>query len=142
MATSVSLVLDTSVVVALLVREDPAHDRCVELARNGEEELVVPAPTLVEIDYWLRKYGAVRGWQTFVDEIVDGRYRLHRGDEREAQRAAALEVEYADLGIGFVDASVIATCERLGEKKVATLDRRHFSVVRPQHCDALTLLPG
>jgi hypothetical protein len=55
-------------------------------------------------------------------------------------RAAQLDVQYADLGLGFVDASVIATCETLGETKVATLDRRH--VVRPRHCDALTLLPG
>ncbi len=63
--------------------------------------------------------------------MADGRYRLHSGDERELQRAAALEVEYADLGLWFVDASVIATCETLGEPKVATLDRRHFSVVPP-----------
>ena len=136
-----SLVLDTSVVLGLLVREDPDHDRCVGLMDDVDEELVVPAPTLVEIDYWLRKYRAVRGWQRFVDEIADGRYRLHSGDEREIQRAAALEVEYADLGLGFVDAAVIATCETLGETKVATLERRHFSVVRPRHCDALTLLP-
>lgn len=33
----------------------------------------------------------------------------------------------------MVDAAVIAVCERLGETKVATLDRRHFSVVRPRH---------
>jgi uncharacterized protein len=56
--------------------------------------------------------------------------------------AAQLEVQYADLDPGFVDASVIATCETLGETKVATLDRRHFTAVRPRHCDALTLLPG
>jgi uncharacterized protein len=136
-----SLVLDTSVSVALLVREDPDHERCVDVVGDIDEELVVPGPTLVEIDYWLRKYRAVRGWQRFVDEIADGRYRLHSGDERDVQRAAALEVEYADLGLGFVDASVIATCETLGETKVATLDRRHFSVIRPRHCDALTLLP-
>jgi hypothetical protein len=36
---------------------------------------------------------------------------------------------------------VIATCESLGETKVATLDRRHFAAVRPRHCEALTLLP-
>jgi hypothetical protein len=36
---------------------------------------------------------------------------------------------------------VIASCERLGEQKVATLDRRHFSVVRPAHCDAVRLPP-
>jgi hypothetical protein len=34
-----------------------------------------------------------------------------------------------------------ATCERLGERKVATLDTRHFTVVRPSHCEALQLLP-
>ncbi len=27
------------------------------------------------------------------------------------------------------------------ESTVATLNRRHFSVVRPSHCDHLTLLP-
>jgi hypothetical protein len=36
---------------------------------------------------------------------------------------------------------VIALCERLNEPKVATLDRRDFSVVRPRHCEALRLLP-
>jgi hypothetical protein len=38
------------------------------------------------------------------------------------------------------DASVIALVERLGEAKVATLDSRHFAVVRPAHVDALRLL--
>lgn len=136
-----SLVIDTSVVFGLLVREDPDHERCAALIGGTQEELVVPAPTLVEIDYWLRKHRAVRGWQTFVEDIAEGRYRLHRADERELQRAVALEVEYERLGLGYVDASVIAACETLGETKVATLDRRHFSVVRPHHCDALTLLP-
>ena len=31
--------------------------------------------------------------------------------------------------------------ERLGERKVATLDQRHFRTVRPGHVDALDLLP-
>jgi hypothetical protein len=48
---------------------------------------------------------------------------------------------YADLGLGFVDAAVIAACERLGEPKVATLDRRDFSVIVPRHVPALELLP-
>lgn len=137
-----SLVIDTSVVFGLLVREDPDHDRCADLIGTADEELVLPAPTLVEIDYWLRKHGAMQGWRSFVDDVAEGRYRLHRNDERELQRAASLELEYEDLGLGFVDASVVATCETLGETKVATLDHRHFSVVRPRHCEALTLLPS
>jgi len=49
---------------------------------------------------------------------------------------------YADLRVGFVDAAVLAVVERLRQTKLATLDHRHFSVMRPRHVDALELLPG
>jgi len=48
---------------------------------------------------------------------------------------------YADLGLGLVDASVIAIAERLEQDTIATLDRRHFSVVQPAHMPAFTLVP-
>ena len=57
------------------------------------------------------------------------------------QRMAQLVREYADLPLGAVDASVIAISERLGASEVATLDLRHFTVVRPLHVKSLTLLP-
>jgi hypothetical protein len=55
-------------------------------------------------------------------------------------RIAELVGRYRDLPLGTVDASVIAAAERLGIGEVATLDRRHFTVVRSQ-LDPLTLLP-
>jgi predicted nucleic acid-binding protein len=54
---------------------------------------------------------------------------------------AELVATYRDLPLGSVDASVIAAAERLDATEVATLDRRHFSVVRPRHEVALQLLP-
>lgn len=54
---------------------------------------------------------------------------------------ADLVVTYGDLPLGTTDASVVAVAERLKITDVATLDRRHFAVVRPNHVDALTLLP-
>ena len=36
---------------------------------------------------------------------------------------------------------LFAVAERLKLSDVATLDRRHFTVVRPKHTTALTLLP-
>jgi hypothetical protein len=36
----------------------------------------------------------------------------------------------------------VAVAERLGLTEIATIDRRHFSVVRPRHVGAFTLLPG
>jgi len=56
-------------------------------------------------------------------------------------RVAELTGAYRDLPLGTVDASVVATAERLGERQLLTLDRRHFSVVRPRHTDAFELLP-
>ncbi len=68
-------------------------------------------------------------------------YLRRRIAEEQLVRASQLEAQYDSLSLGFVDAAVIAACERLGETKVATLDRRHFAIVRPNHCAALSLLP-
>jgi predicted nucleic acid-binding protein len=49
--------------------------------------------------------------------------------------------KYSDLELGFVDATVIATAERLDAIEVVTTDRRHFSAVRPRHVGAFRLSP-
>ena len=56
-------------------------------------------------------------------------------------RMAELNLTYGDLPLGTTDASVVATAERLTLNEVATLDRHHFTVIRPDHMNALTLLP-
>ncbi len=56
-------------------------------------------------------------------------------------RIAELVQIYSDLPLGTVDGSVVAAAERLAITDVATLDRRHFTVVRPRHVASLTLLP-
>ena len=54
---------------------------------------------------------------------------------------ADLVAQYGSLPLGTTDASVVAVAERLKVTEVATLDWRHFNVVRPAHTSALTLLP-
>jgi hypothetical protein len=55
---------------------------------------------------------------------------------------AELVASYHDLPLGSVDASVIAAAERLDIDAIATLDRRHFGVVRPNNTETLELLPA
>lgn len=136
-----SLVLDTGPLLALLDRDDPDHSRCVDLVAETSEALVVPAPVLVEVDYWCRKLLGLRAWTMFVEDLSAGAYRLFNLDADAVALAAQIEAQYADLRLGFVDAAVVATCEVLGETKVVTLDRRHFSVVRGTQGSALRLLP-
>lgn len=58
------------------------------------------------------------------------------------QRCVELIDTYADLGLGLVDASLVVAAEHHNETRIATLNYRDFTVVRPNHVDAFTLLPG
>ena len=136
-----ALVLDTGPILAALDRDDARHDSCARLLGAAKEPLVVVAPTLVEINYWIRKRLAPDVWRSFVEDMNAGAYLVVEPGAAQRMRAVELARQYADLDLGFVDAAVIAVCETLGEKKVATLDRRHFGVVRPAHCERLELLP-
>ncbi|MBX3028621.1 MAG: PIN domain-containing protein [Chloroflexi bacterium] len=136
-----ALILDTGPILALLDAGDPDHRRCLAMVEAVGEDLVIPAPVLVEVDYWVLKLLGHDAWTTFVEDIDRGAYRVHHLDANDLVRIAILERTYATLDLGFVDTAVIVTCERLDEPKVATLDRRDFSVVRPRHRDHLVLLP-
>ena len=54
---------------------------------------------------------------------------------------ADLVDRYASLPLGAADASVVAIAERLGITRIATVDRRDFTVVRPRHIPAFELIP-
>lgn len=135
------LILDTSGAIALLNAADDAHDACTRVAA-ADVQLIVPPLTLVELDHWCGRSGAGPAFAQFLRDIRDGSYELANLSVADVQRALELTEQYRDLDLGVVDASVIALAERLQITSVLTLDRRDFSVVRPRHCAALTLLPN
>ena len=104
-----ALVLDTGPIVAALNRGDPEHGRCAPCWQAAMTRLV-PSPILAEVDYWLSKLGSLRAWADFAADVGGGAYRLIHPSEADLVRAAELELVYADLRLGFVDASVIALC--------------------------------
>lgn len=77
----------------------------------------------------------------FLADVADGVIELVDLTQADLRRMAQLVRTYADLPLGAVDAAVVATAERLGISDVATLDRRHFSIVRPSHVGTFNLLP-
>ena len=85
------LVLDTGPVLALLNADDRHHKRCLRMVEAVREDLVVPAPVLVEIDYWVLKLLGRAAWETFVEDVAEGAYRLHHPNEDDLVRAAGLE---------------------------------------------------
>ena len=77
----------------------------------------------------------------FVASAANGELGVEDLEADDYRRCAELIERYADLGLGLVDASVVAVAERLGVTVLATLNRRDFTVVRPRHCEAFELLP-
>lgn len=56
-------------------------------------------------------------------------------------RVTELVERYADLGLGTVDASIVAIAERLEIGVIATLNRRDFAIVQPSHGAPFDLIP-
>ncbi len=136
-----SLILDTGPIIALLNAGDRDHERCRALLQDTDEELVIPAPVLVEVDYWCRELLDLDVFKVLVEDIAAGAYRHFQLEEQSLLRVMELEDTYRDLDLGFVDAAVIATCELFDEDRLVTLDRRHMATVRPGHRPFLHLLP-
>lgn len=136
-----ALVLDTGPLLAALDASDRDHSACASLLLEAMEDLVVPCLVLAELDYWCHERLGAEVWMAFLEDVLHGAYRIEAPSPDDLRRCHELQNQYADLRLGVVDASVVALVERLGEEKVASLDHRHFSVVRPAHVEALRLLP-
>jgi predicted nucleic acid-binding protein len=137
----VALVLDTGPLLAALDAADPDHERCAALLSEAEEDLVVPMLVLAELDYWCHRRLGVDAWIVFLDDLLAGAYRVEAATAADLRRCRELQTMYDDQALGVVDASVLALLERLGEDRLATLDHRHFAMLRPAHVEALRLLP-
>ncbi|MER5780371.1 PIN domain-containing protein [Streptomyces mobaraensis] len=139
------IVVDTGPLVALASPSDAAHDRCRNWLDSlpTRRDLLVPATVIAETCYLIERYGGPRAEAVFLDDLALGAYGTVTGlMPEDLERMADLVRTYADLPLGGTDASVIAVAERVKTANVATLDRRHFTVVRPAHTDALRLHPS
>lgn len=135
------MLVDAGPLIAAADTDDRHHDRCVELLRSEPRPLIVPMLAVTEVAYFLSARIGAAAEHAFAASFRAGEMAAEPLEPADWERIDGLLTEYEDLDVGIVDASVLAACERLGETRLATLDRRHFSVMRPQHCGALTLLP-
>ena len=135
-----TVVADTGALYALVDASDAWHSRVVAWWRSQSRVVVVPITVLPELCYLLQTRIGPAAELAFVQAIAEDEFTVESEPE-DLVRAATLIDQYADLPLGFVDASVMAIAERLGTRDILTTDRRHFSVVRPRHARSFTLQP-
>lgn len=138
-----TVVVDTGVLYALADKRDAHHVSCTRWLAETDGLLVVPPTVIAEACYLINDKCGAYVEVEFLASIGPGQhFRLCDLHESDLTRVTELVRTYSDMQLGGTDASVVAIAERLGVTEVATVDRRHFTVVRPQHVEAFTLLPG
>jgi len=135
------LIVDTGVLLAAADRADPDHRACAELLEAAASALCASPFVVAETAYLIGRQLGPAAEARFFRSIADGEISVEQLTGTDLARIADLVETYADMPLGGGDASVVALAERLGETVIATLDRRHFGVVRPAHATAFDLVP-
>jgi hypothetical protein len=97
---------------------------------------------LAEFEFLIGKYAGEKVALAAAREIA-GSMQIEDFRASDLRTAADVMERYADLKLGLTDASIVVLAKRCHTERILTLDRRHFTVVRPlSAADAFTLLPG
>jgi len=135
------LVVDAGPLVATADRADKDHARCRALLEGDEGPLVTTAMVIAEAAYLIDRQLGAQAEAALYESIISGELEVTDLGREDWERIAELVAIYADMRLGGTDASVITLAERLGTTRIATLNHRHFRVVRPRHAAAFELLP-
>ena len=136
-----ALICDTGPLYAAMDVADQDHDVCARLLETTTEQVLVPYPVVVELDWLEGQRLGPDAFLSFLADAQEGRLEIVDLQPEDYRRIRELLGRYLDLALGSVDAAVLAIVERLGEPKLATLDHRHFTIVRPRHVPSLRLVP-
>lgn len=100
------IVCDTGPLVAALNANDRRHDECVDLLESHPGPLLVPAPVLTEVAYFLESRVGPDAEAGFLRSLAEGELELASLTGSDLSRMVDLVVRYADFPLGAVDASV------------------------------------
>ena len=133
-------IYDTGFLFAVLDEDNNLHDDYL-VAYESEDNALLPVIILPEIAYLIKRQLRTEVLIAFLRRIAGGKFKLTETIEHDFERAAEILEQYNDNNIDLVDAVIVAMAERLKIKKILTVDRRHFSVFRPNHCPAFEIIP-
>lgn len=124
-----TVVADTSALVAAVNRRDNDHERCAAAIRKHlRAGIIVTAAVAVEVDYLVSERVGRHAARAFLDDLDQGRYLLEPVDAKLFHRAVELDQRYADLGLGLADGTVAAAAERHRASAILSLDH-HYRIV-------------
>ena len=136
-----SIIADTSYVYALFRSIDASHERAMRFASTNAEMVILPDVILPELGFLCKRDLGYAGVVRFFEELRHTDALFEPLLKTDLQRVFEIAERYASAQLDVVDCCIIALAERLGITRIATFDRRDFSIVRPRHTAYFELLP-
>jgi hypothetical protein len=135
------ILVDTGPLVAAASRKDTHNEASIAALAAARSPRLVPGLVIAEVCFLLARDGGTAVEAEFLRSFSSGFLTVVDVTPTDLERSAELVEQYADLPLGGTDACLVALAERLQIVEIATLDHRHFNIVRPRHMEAFTLIP-
>ena len=135
-----AVIVDTSALLAFFDASEPDHEAVSEVLAAADA-LVVSPHVVAELDYLVATRHGVDDQLAVLDELAGGAWDLAAFDEEGLRRAREVIASYRDQAIGVADASIVVLAERYRTRTIASLDRRHFDILRSLEGGYFEVLP-
>ncbi len=134
------VILDTSALLAFFDASEPDHEAVSEVL-GAADALVVSPYVVAELDYLVATRHGVNEELAVLDELSGGAWDLPAFDEEGLRRSREVISRYRDQAIGVADASIVVLAERYRTRRIASLDHRHFDILRSLDGSYFEVLP-
>lgn len=131
---------DTGFLFAVFDVADAYHEEC-SAAFDIERNVLLPEVVIPESSYLILRSLGYAKLIKFLRAAGAGEFTFVRTEPRDLSRAAEILEKYADAKVDFVDCVIVAIAERLNIERISTVDRRHFNLFRPAHCEFFEIVP-
>lgn len=138
-----TIIADTSYLFAVHYPKDINHQLASKFALDRASTMIlVPDVVLPELAYLTVRDLGYAGLQAVLESLRLSDIELLPLQMIDLERVCEIVETYSTAQFDIVDCCIMAIAERLGVTRIATFDRRDFSIFRPQHCDFFELLPA
>lgn len=135
------IIADTSGLLALFNRREPAHEAVATVVEAEKDPLVVSPYVVAELDYLAATRLGVDAELAILAELSGGAYILAGTSVEDLTMAARIIERYRGQRVGLGDASLVVLADRHRTRSILTLDHRHFDVLRPLGGGRFRVLP-
>lgn len=135
------MIVDTSALVAFFDGDDLAHEAVLPALLQGREPLVVSPYVVAELGCLVASRHGVDRELVVLRELASGAWDLPAMALDDLTKAREVVKKYRDQDIGVTDASPVVLAERYQTRTIATLDHRHFGVLRPPSGGRFSIVP-